>query len=512
MAQSMFRSFERLAKDSAGADRLRDEFSALDRIARVSEIFQANERVSKIGGRVLTKLASGNVSELLRELKDPSTSKSKQEFLSLLLSNLATEEDNVERIVEEGGVSALQTMLGSGIAKASAGAARAIGRIAESQSNFLEGDDADSTVRQMLKTLTDNGADADTSFAVTDALGRMASDQQSVRTLAMARAFHRVLAVLKEYPEHEDHSLAALQLLETAAVFDYDLDALTGDGIIQAITIAMNGHDDNIEIQLAAAQLLIYLANSHRNLKAIVAADVVPHLMKTIAQTPERLASTKFRKSAAGDAARGSAGDGEEEDEEAEAAIAAFVQTKQGKKMLGTARQAIAGSLYLLASVFLDSRNVSRLSDQDESGLLKLLPAVSRLSNDASMRETARELLEAVSTDEEVMRLLADLESTVERAVDGESAEDSRAAVEAVSCLSALMVLPHNAERIATQDNLKGLSSSITKVAQAGKLPKQSQLLSGLCQVAGATFHALAEDNQVVWDMMKSSGVVQSVV
>jgi hypothetical protein len=72
-------------------------------LSKSLENHRTNDKLSKIGGRILSKLASGNVESLVARM-DASTATSEKEFLAGLLANLSLEEENAEKIVAAGGL------------------------------------------------------------------------------------------------------------------------------------------------------------------------------------------------------------------------------------------------------------------------------------------------------------------------------------------------------------------------------------------------------------------------
>ncbi len=71
-------------------------------LSKSLENHRSNDKLSKLGGRILSKLASGNVESLVRRM-DASTESPEKEFLAGLIANLSLEEENAEKIVSAGG-------------------------------------------------------------------------------------------------------------------------------------------------------------------------------------------------------------------------------------------------------------------------------------------------------------------------------------------------------------------------------------------------------------------------
>ena len=105
--EASFRLVERLCRSDEHAELLRSKYDAMQVLSTALESNRANDKLCKVGGRILSKLASGNVESLVLRMDSAATTAAEKEFLAGLLANLALEEENAAKIVAAGGVGAL---------------------------------------------------------------------------------------------------------------------------------------------------------------------------------------------------------------------------------------------------------------------------------------------------------------------------------------------------------------------------------------------------------------------
>ena len=131
--EPVFKLLDRLCRNADFAEVVRSN-NGMKVLSAALDSHKTKEKACKIGGRVLTKLASGNVKELITQMESAST-ESERDFLSQLLANLALEEDNAEKIVKAGGVPSIVKILGGASQKTIEASARALARIASVPEN-----------------------------------------------------------------------------------------------------------------------------------------------------------------------------------------------------------------------------------------------------------------------------------------------------------------------------------------------------------------------------------------
>lgn len=460
-AENTFRLLDRLSRDTDAATYIRETCGGLEKLANAMDLYKSNDRVCKAGGRVLGKLASGNVAQLVTQMQNPATSTDQRDFLAVLLSSLATEDDAASKIISCGGVPALISTLSSSSTKATAAAARALGRIADSDASF-EDDEMESMARAVVSTLATNAEDPDVAAASTSALFRMAQQSMNaVGVLQSSGAVDRVLDVLRRHPDYIEHTKESLSFLEHMCIAGTDTSSLVEKGAVPAVCTVLKFGAEDDQVQLDASRILIYLCADTETVHQIVAQNITARLLANMNHKDPKIAKT---------------------------------------------------TIYLVASLCMVRSSVDAFAAA--GGLNRILPAVAKYSGDPEIRDTARELLEALSSEEEVSRLVEDLGKRISSALRSGSESDVSALRDTVTSLSALVVLPHCAAQLADRERIANVASSIQSVATATGLgAQQERLLVGLTKLADAVSHSILDSpSGDGFEAIARSGLVRAIL
>jgi hypothetical protein len=241
----------------------------------LSAALEANPepRVQKVGGRLLSKLASGSVSDLIIKL-DSTTVASEKEFLSSLLANLALEEENCSKIVQSGGIAAIVNAFGSGSKKTIESSARALGRLAaneEAAEEIFRSAALATLVRAMDQFKNDSSASA----TIAQTMRALVSSPERADKVMRNGGIEAVLKTFAAHPEFEALSLEALQLLDELASYDFDVTRLQSFGVVDATNKALKAHTKSASVQLSGLRSLIFFSFSEPNANSMVAAGAV---------------------------------------------------------------------------------------------------------------------------------------------------------------------------------------------------------------------------------------------
>jgi len=210
--EASFRLVERLCRSDEHAELLRSKYDAMQVLSTALESNRANDKLCKVGGRILSKLASGNVESLVLRMDSAATTAAEKEFLAGLLANLALEEENAAKIVAAGGVGALLKSVSATSAKTAEVSARAVARlISEDNTDDLIGKGAITT---FVKALDTHRADAVTSAALTSVLSKFATSPDRCTKLLHAGGIEAAVRTLVAHPEFEANSVEALGFFE----------------------------------------------------------------------------------------------------------------------------------------------------------------------------------------------------------------------------------------------------------------------------------------------------------
>ncbi|CAE7939349.1 KINUB, partial [Symbiodinium sp. KB8] len=237
---------ERMCRQPAIAEQIQGQ-DGMMKICAALDRYPALEKVAKSGGRVLTKLAAGNVEDLIKRME--TASPEEKAFLSQLLANLALEDENVEQIVEAGGISSLITLLSSSGGKALSASVRAITRIASQHENvdkLLQG----GVVESLISALAANPGDEEIMSAVAPCLVQLMHSPEGLRRIVEAGGIDAVLSSLMDKLDSESNVEQMMKLFEHLGTTDYDIEQLVYKGAVKSVIDGMYAFPKNKDIQL----------------------------------------------------------------------------------------------------------------------------------------------------------------------------------------------------------------------------------------------------------------------
>jgi len=457
-AECSLRMLERMCRSEEQAEYLRSRCDGMLVLSTALEANKANDRVCKAGGKVLTRLAAGNVGDLVTRMT-ASGSVAETEFLSGLLSNLALEEESAEKIVSAGGVSALLKTLDLPSKRAVEASARAISRLATS------GDAVDELVRAgavdtLVSVLATNGDDAAVVASVTPTLTKLAACVEHTATLFTGGAVRTVTANLTTRGV-ADAGIAAdsLAFLDSLLVADGDAAALTAAGVLPAITAALAAHATVPDIQLNGLRCLTMLAVDEEAVAAMMAAGVVPILY---------------------------------------AALAA-----DGR------RDVVLTALYLVTSLSLVPAALGAL--KAPSFVNRVLPAVAAYASDAAAKDAAAELLAAVIGEEQVAATVADLSSALAVVMATRTKADATKLKDVAARLAALAAVGGFADMVLDAGGAAALLAALAAVTNKVGIPDAEGVLVAVGGALTALGTAAAADADLMADFL-AAGVVPGIV
>jgi hypothetical protein len=280
--ESTFRLLERITRNDEHCGFLRDECQGMELISQALEVHAANTRLCKLGGRILNKLARGNVEGLIRRM-EACTGHAERDFLASLLANLALEDDAAEKILAAGGVNAFICCFQSTSPKTIIAAARGLGRIAGLGAHALLALLEAGTVAALVDALDRFKENPDVVAVILPALRKLATGSDAVAAVASRGGVEAVIALLKAYPGNASLVDEALAFLEHIVVEGYDANLLVPMGGVPAIAAAMKECESKDVIQLNGIRCFIYLANCEDNLEGIIAEDAIELVISAMA-------------------------------------------------------------------------------------------------------------------------------------------------------------------------------------------------------------------------------------
>lgn len=101
MLTPIFRLLERISKDPSHVQTIRDN-NGVEILVSQLEAHTDNEVILRAGGRLLAKIAEGDLEETIRRLNAGNLSDKAKELAVALISNLALQPENIDKIINEG--------------------------------------------------------------------------------------------------------------------------------------------------------------------------------------------------------------------------------------------------------------------------------------------------------------------------------------------------------------------------------------------------------------------------
>jgi hypothetical protein len=488
MVEACFRLMDRMSRSTEHSAYIREKCDGMQVLSQSLEIHSKNERLCKAGGRLLTKLAAGNVGELIERMNSTTDPKQK-EFLASMLANLAIEEETAERIVASGGVSALLTTLSADNPKVIASSARAIARIAadpdHSRDLVLNG-----AVKNIVDVMKKHAGDPDIAAAVTPTLLKLASSPDNAEEIAEQGGVDVVLSALAAHVDNAETVSGALAFFENLGTQDYDLSSLTDAS--ETVCKCLKAHPEHEGVQLDGLRVLVMLASSESNVDDIVGEDGIDLAMKAINVAADAVDDRKHR------------GPSDK-----------VINRKYVDKLISTA-------FYLVSSLcVVDGHRLAICNNQDNVN--ELLHAVALFGKDPLVRDSANEILEYISDEELLNETWKNLEASVAALLSSKTPGDAAHVEQWILKCAALAMLPENAEDLVRQSSanladgkedgsgLGILVRAINAVASNAGIPRQEHLLSAASQALFGISDSVESDPDLR-ESLGESGAVEAVI
>ena len=457
--QPCFRIIERLCRNPANAEAIR-KADGIKQLCVALNVHKDKELACKIGSRALTKLAAGNVKELIGQLEG-TTDPAEREFLAQLLANLALEEDNAEKIVKCGGVPTLVETFKSPSQKTIEASSRALARIASVPENVP--DVVKSGAIEVLVATLDQYEDNDAIISsCVPTLLKLATTEEDVERIVAAGGLASVLRTLVKHPEFEEATVEGLKFLENLGAIGFDMGAVVEGNGITALITAMKRYPENAEVQLQGTRGLIYMADTVHNVAAMTAAGIVDVLNQNLL----------------------------------------FAADNKLKDL------AVAG-MYLTASVALVDANRTAMAS---GGCVDtVLSAIAAFGKDEAVREGARDVVETIVEEASVTKVVAEIESRLRECALHKSPEAAQALIKAVGKAGAFSIVPDNAEILVRSNGVQAVVAALEKIAQAKKVPMQEEILRACSRTLMEVSDSVAQDDELR-TLLGESGAVKAVI
>eukprot|EP00516_Mucochytrium_quahogii_P000838 CAMPEP_0203744552 /NCGR_PEP_ID=MMETSP0098-20131031/584_1 /ASSEMBLY_ACC=CAM_ASM_000208 /TAXON_ID=96639 /ORGANISM=" , Strain NY0313808BC1" /LENGTH=2433 /DNA_ID=CAMNT_0050632097 /DNA_START=311 /DNA_END=7609 /DNA_ORIENTATION=- len=261
MLKPTFRLLEKFADDSKNVKKMRD-LGGVEALVHQLEAHADNEALLRQGGRLLAKVAAGDLEGAIEKLKRGGLSDKAREFTIALLANLALQPENIEKIVAQGGVKVLIDNFDQFNEKTQIAAARALGRLANNKENAKD-IIAQGGVKVLVNAMKNNPDNEDLVTACTQALATLAtSSLESANAVEKDGGIQAVHDGLRNHPEFGTNAQLAMQMVEQLGNIGFDANKLVQIGSVESIIGAMEANMNNAVVQRNGFRALTSLMNN----------------------------------------------------------------------------------------------------------------------------------------------------------------------------------------------------------------------------------------------------------
>eukprot|EP01029_Cantina_marsupialis_P003806 TRINITY_DN1382_c0_g4_i1.p1 TRINITY_DN1382_c0_g4~~TRINITY_DN1382_c0_g4_i1.p1 ORF type:complete len:2462 (-),score=857.02 TRINITY_DN1382_c0_g4_i1:404-7789(-) len=459
--ESCLKILERLARKPECVEKLK-KGDGIARIVSILETQHDNSSATRAGGRLLSKLAAGELENVLKDIRAGNIPQNKLQVTVGLLSNLALNEDHADAIVAGGGVKVLVDRFNNLMGASKFSTIRAFGRLATSPPNIevlVKG----GVIRCLVNTLKADMTNREVFSAVTPSLAKLCNSPNNIERVDELGGIEAVVKCMAANTNNLPHSLSALKLIERLACFRYDMGEVCKHGGVKATVRALKNNMDNVPLCIAGLRCLCYMADRLEHVDQIVEAGAFKLVNKILA-----------------------------------------------KHM--SDKGAVNASVYLLTSLCVVGEHRKHVTM--DTGLKPVVRAVQFHSRELAILESAQELIGEVITPEEVEAVLRETKLAYSILNKQPTKENAERLNQCVSTIGAIALATDNIGIIAEHGGLTVMKDILEDVTMALKLPEQEALLCSCTRVIHSVGLAGAVDEDLkkkLQDIDLVSAVIQSI-
>jgi len=262
------------------------ERGAMDLVVAAMEAHPDSEELLEIGARVLNIIAGKE------DLWDALSKVTGVDFSSSMavarLGNLALIEDNVDFILQNGGLEALFAAIqiaakdGSPNAmKVLESAIRAVARLCNTADHVAQTVKCGG-IELLLGVLSKYNSNAPIAKECIIALTKMANTEESVAKICTGSGISLTISAVAANPDNDKLAKAALNFIEAVAHFRGRPGQIISAGGIKAIADALEAHPDNEDVAVAAMNAMAALAKDPAALKALADAGLLAKIAELL--------------------------------------------------------------------------------------------------------------------------------------------------------------------------------------------------------------------------------------
>jgi hypothetical protein len=451
--ESSLRLLERTCRAPENAEYIRNECNGMQVLSSALEN-NTDSRVQKIGGRLLSKLASGSVGDLvLRMRTSPSAEK---EFLASLLANLALEEENIAKILQSDGISAIVEVFRTGTKKSIESVSKALARMSSNE-EAVDSILASAVLPELVKTSNAYRSDAQMSSTVTKTIRALINSPENLIQVARYGCIEAVMQTYAAHPEFELNSLEALMLIDDLAAFDFDMSKVLNFGVLPSVIGSLKTHVKNTDILIFALRALIFFSYNEMTVKIMVTSGAVEQCLN-------------------------------------------FLENDK--------KEVVVTAMYLATSLAITAEGKAKIGPK---AIERLLAAIALYATDPVVKSTAEELLAAIITEEQVTSACADFGTAVDELLSSKNKTVAAKVKALATTLGAYCVSSDYAVTVVDSDGLSFLTHCIENIATINSMPELEGILKA-CSTAVTAILGAAESNPEILAAIKSSGIIRAII
>lgn len=442
-----FKILDRMARTSDYIPIIRDKNDGLKILCTSLARLPATESAAKSGSRVLAKLASSNVGELLSTMLMASSVE--REFLASLISTLVLEEDFAEKLLSNGGLLALLKVFGSGTVSTSEAVAKALTRLIvldEHANAVVEA----SAIERVVSVMTNNLTATSLQAACTSLLLRITALSQ----IALARVDNEggVEAVVRALASHATSE----QLATVALSFFESIVTRPGEGslaperlvqldALKCLAAALVANPSRPLVQLNGSYVFVYCSGGVVPVRKMIDAGVHNAVVANLA-TPSDDTRKDWKEPSA---------------------------------------ELIAATMYLATQFALLDEGKAALSGEATEAIMSAVSHYTRSMGDVgassaigTVAEVAEQLMMAIVTEKQVTSTLSQLLSTVESVADTKSRAEAGKLRSIVTSVCAFAANATFARILVRSDGIEALLHTIELISSTTGFPDGERILT----------------------------------
>eukprot|EP00924_Labyrinthula_sp_SR-Ha-C_P013010 augustus_masked-scaffold_12-processed-gene-6.50-mRNA-1 protein AED:1.00 eAED:1.00 QI:0/-1/0/0/-1/1/1/0/2406 len=265
MLMPTFNLLERLAKNPNHLQAIRAAGGVEALVAQL-DAHSDNEDLLRAGGRLLAKLASEDIASIIQRLGMKNLNPATRQHLIGLLSNLALQPENVDKILKLGGLEAILGNFDSYNPQTKAAALRALQRIAQTGASSVQRIIDAGGLPIIINSLQEgiNTNDENMMKAATGALSSIIDNGSAevAQLVSQMGGTQAILGGLQTHPHFSGFSESGLDFLENLFSSGIDLMPLLDLGVIDSILLPMSHNPQDKEIQHKGLKALASLLSA----------------------------------------------------------------------------------------------------------------------------------------------------------------------------------------------------------------------------------------------------------